>query len=83
MTDRNNLTKKQVLITDRHELQNLLDDYSTDRPYLNMYDCEGGVFADEDELKAWRAKGKIITRAQAIAADDPAGGCIHCGDEHE
>lgn len=52
---------KQVQITDAHELQNLLDDYSPDRPYLNVYCIDGGIFADEAELDAWRRKGKITT----------------------
>jgi hypothetical protein len=60
--------KKQVQITDPHELQNLLDDYSPDRPYLNVYGRESGVFTDEAELQAWRAKGSsITTRDQARA----------------
>lgn len=53
-----------VKITDVRELQNLLDDYSPNRPHLNAYDIDNGIYADEEELKAWREHGRIITRDQ-------------------
>lgn len=59
-----------IQITDKHELQNLLDDYSTERPYLNIYDIDGGVYADEIELAAWRVRGRILTRDAARMMDD-------------
>lgn len=59
---------KKVMITSDTELQNLLDDYSLGRPYLNIYSIEDGIYVDEDELNAWRRKGRITTRVEARAA---------------
>lgn len=57
------MTKKLVGITDVAELQNLLDDYSPDRPHLSTYGIDSSIYADESELEQWRAKGRITTRA--------------------
>lgn len=64
-----------IKITDVFELQNLLDDYSPDRPHLNVYDPEGrdGIYADEAELKAWRDRGKIVTRDSLAASSSQEG----------
>jgi hypothetical protein len=56
-----------VKIEDSHELQNLLDDYSPDRPHLSVYELDEGIFADEPELNEWRKRGTIVTRDQAVA----------------
>jgi hypothetical protein len=64
ITSENLSMTNPVKITDVSELQNLLDDYSPDRPLLNIYDLEDGIYAaNEAELKAWRERAAITTRA--------------------
>ena len=43
-----------VPITDKHELQNLLDDFSPLRPELNVYEIGGDVWANVEQLHTWR-----------------------------
>jgi hypothetical protein len=54
-------------ITDKHELQNLLDDFSPHRPDLNVYSIEGPIYARTEQLVEWRAHPeRFVTRAAAL-----------------
>lgn len=55
-----------VPVTDATELQNLLDDFSPFRPELNVYESEGLVWANAEQLHTWRNNPDLrITREEA------------------
>ncbi len=46
---------KWTEITDKFELQNMLDDFSVFRPLMNTYGLESAMYADTQQLEEWRA----------------------------
>jgi hypothetical protein len=58
-------------IKDKHELQNLLDDFSPHRPELNVYSLDGPVFANTEQLLKWRAHPELfVTRLTALGKSE-------------
>lgn len=57
-------------ITDKHELQNLLDDFSPHRPELNVYSIDGPIHANTEQLLKWRAHPeRFVTRNELTMSE--------------
>ena len=59
-----------VEITDIFELQNLLDDFSPFRPLMNVYEREGPIYADAQQLEEWRAHPERHQTRDALRRGD-------------